>query len=188
MLGMTDNKVEDVKIIGTREMNMNANMKNIFDTEDAPFDIPKPYFNDAQFNWETFNTPKIKTVFFEPSHSTFTWMYMDFGTIIRIKCYDKIGRMERTSDDEKCANWDMVDSFGVQLDKQKHFEPEVDYWNEFDQILNDYYGLFSNSQNIQEVEVSSDYRIFYDPADSAHQSLCSEWIGFNCSTPGRAAS
>ena len=118
MLGMTDNKVEDLKIIGTREMDMNANMKSIF-YQDTYF--IKPYFNDAQFNWETLNTRKIKIVFFEPGHSTFTSMYLDFGTIIRIKCYDKIGRMALTSDGEKCANWDMVDSFGVRFDQSRYF-------------------------------------------------------------------
>lgn len=119
---MTESKVEDLKVMGTREMNTNANMKSIlFQKSVSNNYFVKPYFNDAQFNWETFNTRKIKTVFFEPGHSTFTSMYLDFGTIIRIKCYDKISRMEKTSDGEKCANWELVDSFGVRLDQSRYF-------------------------------------------------------------------
>ena len=34
MLGMTGNKVENVKIIGTREMDMDENSKTIFNNED----------------------------------------------------------------------------------------------------------------------------------------------------------
>ena len=157
MLGMTESKVEDLKIIGTREMNMNANMKSIF-YQDIYF--IKPYFNDAQFNWETFNTRIIKTVFFEPGRSTFTSMYNDFGTIIRIKCYDKISRMKQTSDGEKCANWNMIDSFGVLLDKQRHFEPDGDNSYGVNQIFN---GLRNIDRNI---EVFSDYKNFYDPVYS----------------------
>ena len=158
MLGMTESKVEDLKIIGTREMNMNANMKSIFYNQDIYF--IKPYFNDAQFNWETFNTRIIKTVFFEPGRSTFTSMYNDFGTIIRIKCYDKISRMKQTSDGEKCANWNMIDSFGVLLDKQRHFEPDGDNSYGVNQIFN---GLRNIDRNI---EVFSDYKNFYDPVYS----------------------
>ena len=80
MLGMTGNNVDSVKIIGRREMDMDENLKTIFKNED---DLHiKPYFNDAQFNWETFNTRKIKTVFFSPGLS-----FDDYGSKIRIKCY-----------------------------------------------------------------------------------------------------
>ena len=110
MLGMTGNNVESVKIIGRREMDMDENLKKIFKNED---DLHiKPYFNDAQFNWETFNTRKIKTVFFSPGFSL-----DDYGTKIRIKCYRALNRKDRTLDGEQCANWQDVDSYGVRLDQ-----------------------------------------------------------------------
>ena len=114
MLGMTGNKVESVKIIGTRGINMDANLKAIFNNEDD-FYI-KPYFNDAQFNWETFNTRKIKTVFFSPG-KFLPWEHNDYGTKIRIKCYRAMNRIDRTSDGERCANWQDVDSYGIRLDQ-----------------------------------------------------------------------
>ena len=112
MLGMTGNKVESVKIIGTREMDMDENSKTIFNNEDRYY--IKPYFNDAQFNWETFNTRKIKTVFFSPGW--FVRVYNDYGTKIRIKCYRAMNRVDRTSDGEQCSNWQDVDSYGIRPD------------------------------------------------------------------------
>ena len=44
MLGMVGNNVESVKLIGRREMNMDANMKTLF-IDDYRY---KPYFNDAK--------------------------------------------------------------------------------------------------------------------------------------------
>ena len=114
MLGMTGNKVESVKIIGTREMDMDENLKTIFKNEDDLY--IKPYFNDAQFNWETFNTRKIKTVFFSPG-GNFVRGYNDYGTKIRIKCYRPMKRKDRTPDGERCANWQDVDSYGIRLDQ-----------------------------------------------------------------------
>ena len=191
MLGMTESKVEDLKIIGTREMNMNANMKSIFYNKDINHgyigtkytNFVKPYFNDAQFNWETFNTRIIKTVFFEPGRWTTTSGYNDFGTIIRIKCYEKISRMEQTSDGEKCANWEIIDSFGVLLDKRRDFEPggdrrveimtilESQSWMELNQIFNGVRNIENSDRNI---EVFSDYKSFYDPVsfyDSVYSSF-----------------
>ena len=46
MIGMVDNKVENVKFIGSREMNMNRNMKTLFYESDRS--RYKPYFNDAK--------------------------------------------------------------------------------------------------------------------------------------------
>ena len=46
MIGMVDNNVESVKLIGRREMNMDANMKTLFNESDKyRF---RPYFNDAK--------------------------------------------------------------------------------------------------------------------------------------------
>ena len=45
MLGMVGNNVENVKFIGRRDMNMDANMKAFFDESD---DYYYPYFNDAE--------------------------------------------------------------------------------------------------------------------------------------------
>ena len=70
--------------------------------------------NRTKFGWETLNTPKIKTVFY--SERWFTNGYIDYGTKLRIKCQQRIQRKEKTIDGELCANWDRIDSFGVELD------------------------------------------------------------------------
>ena len=48
---MIDNQVENYKLIGIRDMNMNDNFKNLFRRIDPNNIIRKPYFNDAK---ETF--------------------------------------------------------------------------------------------------------------------------------------
>ena len=46
MIGIVDNNVKNVKLIGRREMNMHAEMKNFFDeTDESRY---KPYYNDAK--------------------------------------------------------------------------------------------------------------------------------------------
>ena len=46
MIGMVDNNVENVKFIGSREMNMDRNMRTMFyESDKYRF---KPYFNDAK--------------------------------------------------------------------------------------------------------------------------------------------
>ena len=47
MMGMIDSNVENFKVIGRREMNMDGNMKRLFYESDY-FDRYKPYFNDAK--------------------------------------------------------------------------------------------------------------------------------------------
>ena len=63
--------------------------------------------NRKKIEWETFDTSKIKTVFFSSS--------TDFGTKIRYKCHRPIPRRKRTLDGESCSNWQLIDSFGVRL-------------------------------------------------------------------------
>ena len=46
MMGMIDANVENFKVIGRREMNMDGNMKRLFYESDE--DRFKPYFNDAK--------------------------------------------------------------------------------------------------------------------------------------------
>ena len=46
MVGMVDNNIENVKLIGRREMNMDENMKRLFYESDN--NRYKPYFNDAK--------------------------------------------------------------------------------------------------------------------------------------------
>ena len=46
MFGMIGYNVENVKLIGRRDINMNANMKRLFDESDEYYYYP--YFNDAQ--------------------------------------------------------------------------------------------------------------------------------------------
>ena len=48
---MNGNKIENYKIIGLRDMNMNENLETLFDIIDPRDFIRKPYFNDAK---ETF--------------------------------------------------------------------------------------------------------------------------------------
>ena len=50
-LGMVENQVENYKVIGIRDMNMNDDLKNLFRRIDPRDIIRKPYFNDAK---ETF--------------------------------------------------------------------------------------------------------------------------------------
>ena len=46
LLGMVGNNVESVKLIGRREMNMDANMKTLFyESDEYRY---RPYFNDAK--------------------------------------------------------------------------------------------------------------------------------------------
>ena len=48
MLGIVDANVEIVKFIGSREMNMDRNMKRLFYESDRNWYRYKPYFNDAK--------------------------------------------------------------------------------------------------------------------------------------------
>ena len=48
---MIGNKIENYKLIGVRDMNMNADLKTLFDEIDSLDFFRKPYFNDAK---ETF--------------------------------------------------------------------------------------------------------------------------------------
>ena len=56
ILGMISNNVESVKILGTRDMNMDSKTKTIFDEIDYTNQnflnkFTKPYFNDVQENF-----------------------------------------------------------------------------------------------------------------------------------------
>ena len=46
MLGMNGNNVTNLKFIGRRDMNMNPNIKAVFDESDDYYFYP--YFNDAK--------------------------------------------------------------------------------------------------------------------------------------------
>ena len=50
MIGILDNKVDNVKFIGSRETNMEENMKRLSYERDEYWGNPryKPYFNDAK--------------------------------------------------------------------------------------------------------------------------------------------
>ena len=68
--------------------------------------------NRNKLDWETLNTPKIKTVFYSHRRKKVN----DYGTKLRIKCHQRIQRKEKTIDGELCTKWDRIDSFGVKLD------------------------------------------------------------------------
>ena len=74
--------------------------------------------NRNKFDWETLNTPKIKTVFY--SHYS---AGSDYGTKLRIKCHQRIQRKEKSIDGELCTNWDRIDSFGIEFD----FDGSINY-------------------------------------------------------------
>ena len=135
MFGIVENNVENVKVIGRREMNMDSNMKRLFyETDDYRY---KPYFNDAKelfgtwfwfcifgkrliinrnkFDWETFNTSKIKTIF-----NYEDWAENDYGSKLRFKCHQRIQRKDKTIDGDLCINWELIDSFGVDLNGSIH--------------------------------------------------------------------
>ena len=50
MLGMVGNNVENVKFIGRRDLNMDENMKGLFDEYETlhEYGYEYPYFNDAK--------------------------------------------------------------------------------------------------------------------------------------------
>ena len=126
-----------------------------------------PYFNDAKelfridlefilgdrliinrnkYEWETFNTSKIKTYFYSHGKAA-----SDFGTRIRLKCHKPIQRKAKTSKNESCENWKLIDSFGVRLD--------------FDDSINP----------MESVSVTDGYKDFYDdPSEYMHSS--DRWI------------
>ena len=64
-----------------------------------------------KFDWETFNTPKIKTIFYLHQYAA-----NDFGTKIIFKCHAPLKRKKQTLDGELCSNWNLIDSLGVRLD------------------------------------------------------------------------
>ena len=141
-LGMIENEVENYKVIGIRDMNMNADLKTLFNRIDPLEIIRKPYFNDAKetfrilseihfkltvncssvtlngdkFDWETMNTRKIKVIF--NAASLYGSSLNDYGTRIQIKCYQKIDRISQTLDAEQCVNWEFMDSFGVRIERR----------------------------------------------------------------------
>ena len=93
--------------------------------------------NRNKYDWETFNTTKIKAVFYS------IWFTdSDYGTKIRFKCHQRIQRKTRTLKDELCMNWELIDSFGVRLDDRVHathvYENFYRYplgWNEGEKVL-----------------------------------------------------
>ena len=66
--------------------------------------------NINKYDWETFNTSTIKTIFYSSYFAE-----NDFGTKIRIKCHRQIIRKDYTLNNEKCSNWELIDGFGVRL-------------------------------------------------------------------------
>ena len=65
---MNENKVENYKIIGLRDMNMNADLKALFyhiDSYSHPYKIKKPYFNDAKETFKIDCSDVDKEFYFE---------------------------------------------------------------------------------------------------------------------------
>ena len=94
--------------------------------------------NRHKFDWETLNTPKIKTVFRSSWEAE-----NDYGTKLRFKCHQRIKRNEKTIGGELCMNWEWIDSFGVRLD----FNDTIYY--------NDGYKKFYDDPNDEPIDLSS---------------------------------
>ena len=84
--------------------------------------------NRKKIEWETFNTSKIKTVFYSWWNSE-----SDFGTKIRYKCNLPIQRKKRTLDGDVCLNWKFIDSFGVRLNSNFPMTSTENYDNFYDE-------------------------------------------------------
>ena len=84
--------------------------------------------NRNKIDWETLNTPKIKTIFYSGS-----WFKSnDYGTRIRFKCHKPIQRKAKTLEAELCTNWDFIDSFGVRQDFDDSIYHTDDYKKFYD--------------------------------------------------------
>ena len=60
-------------------------------------------------------------------HSDGSGQHMkDYGTKIRIKCNKPLSRKKRTLDEETCANWQTVDSFGVRIIEWSKYDDQWD--------------------------------------------------------------
>ena len=90
--------------------------------------------NRNKFDWETLNTPKIKTVFY-----SYFYADSDYGTKLRIKCQQRIQRIEKTINGEICANWDRIDSFGVELDFKDSIHHTDGYEKFYDDPISDWW-------------------------------------------------
>ena len=91
--------------------------------------------NRKKIDWETLNTPKIKTVFY-----SFPWGDSDYGTKLRMKCHQRIQRKERSIDGELCTNWDRIDSFGVGLD----FKGPINHIDGYEKFYDENYEKIDN--------------------------------------------
>ena len=87
----------------------------------------RPIINRNKYEWETLNTPKIKTVFY-----SFRSPHNDYGTKLRIKCRQRIERKTKTIKSELCINWELIDNFGVRLDLDGSVYHTDDYENFYD--------------------------------------------------------
>ena len=57
----------------------------------------------------------------------------DFGTRIKFKCHQPIKRKGQTLEGDLCANWKLIDSFGVRLD----FEDSINHTNSYKNFYDD---------------------------------------------------
>ena len=83
--------------------------------------------NRHKIDWETLNTPNIKTVFYSDWRA-----YNDYGTRIRFKCHKPIQRKAKTLEAELCTNWDFIDSFGVRYHTdgyKKFYDDPPEWWS-----------------------------------------------------------
>ena len=84
-------------------------------------------YQKKKIEWETFNTSKIKTVYYSSQYSE-----NDFGTKIRYKCHLPTQRRKRTLDGDLCSNWQLIDSFGVRLNSNSPITVTERYENFYD--------------------------------------------------------
>ena len=91
---------------GTISKIFGANDKNEFQDENLKF---RPFFNDAQYGWETFNSSQLLVHFY----NRMVKQSPGDGVHIEIKCSKPVERPSITKNLENCANWKFINSLGV---------------------------------------------------------------------------
>ena len=69
----------------------------------------RPFFNDAQYGWETFNSSQLLVHFY----NRMVKQSPGDGVHIEIKCSKPVERPSITKNLENCANWNFINSLGV---------------------------------------------------------------------------
>ena len=123
-----------------------ANQKNEYQDQNLKF---RPFFNDAQYGWETFNSSQLLVHFYNRMVN----QSPGDGVHIEIKCSKPVERPSLTKNFEKCANWKFLNSLGVD---------KIDYGEYVYREYYDYYeeGRFQNPSSKLEAPILRGGTIF----------------------------